>query len=277
MIRHTGLAVASWRLGGDTLEAMAIADPTQRFSSRVDNYVRYRPGYPPEIIDALKSDCRLTADSIVADVGCGTGFLAKLFLEYGSRVFGIEPNKEMREAGERFLQDCPKFMSLPGTAESTGLPDHSVNFVSAGQAAHWFDRDKARREFRRILKPEGWTVLVWNDRATDSTAFLREYEQLLQTYGVDYQEVRRVDMEMASAVASFFAPNPVLAKNFANRQEFDFAGLQGRLLSSSYSPQEGHPNYEPMMIALRRLYERYQSGGIVQFDYETHMYYGQLG
>jgi hypothetical protein len=118
---------------------------------------------------------------------------------------------------------------------------------------------------------------VWNDRATESTAFLREYEQLLQTYGVDYHEVRRVDLEMASAVAVFFEPNPVSMKTFANRQEFDFEGLQGRLLSSSYSPQEGHANYVPMMAALRRLYEANQKDGIVQFDYETHMYYGRLG
>ncbi|HVO59562.1 MAG TPA: class I SAM-dependent methyltransferase [Terriglobales bacterium] len=256
---------------------MPINDSTQRFSSRVENYVRYRPGYPSEILDVLKRECGLTADSIIADVGCGTGFLAKVFLEYGARVFGIEPNKEMREAGERFLEDCPKFMSLTGTAEDTSLPEHSVDFVTAGQAAHWFDRQRARREFRRVLKPGGWTVLVWNDRATDSTVFLREYEQLLQTYGVDYHEVRRVDMEMGSAIASFFDPNPVSTKTFPNRQEFDFGGLQGRLLSSSYSPQEGHANYEPMMAALRRLFEASQRGGIVQFDYETHMYYGQLG
>jgi SAM-dependent methyltransferase len=254
-----------------------ISNSTERFSSRVENYVRYRPGYPPEILDVLKTDCGLTADSIIADVGCGTGFLARIFLDYGNRVFGIEPNREMREAGERFLHDCPKFMSLPGTAEGTGLPDDSVNLVTAGQAAHWFDRERARREFQRILKPGGWTVLVWNDRATDSTTFLREYEQLLQTYGTDYHEVRRVDMDMASGVASFFAPNPILTKTFANRQEFDFEGLQGRLLSSSYSPQEGHPNYGPMMTALRNLYEKCQKSGIVQFDYETHMYYGQLG
>lgn len=256
---------------------MSITDSTQRFSSRVDNYVRYRPGYPLEIIEVLKRECGLTADSIIADVGCGTGFLAKIFLEYGARVFGIEPNKEMREAGERLLEDCPKFLSLPGTAEDTSLPEQSVDFVTAGQAAHWFDRERARGEFRRILKPGGWTVLVWNDRATDSTAFLKEYEQLLQTYGVDYHEVRRVDREMASAIASFFEPNPVSTKTFVNRQEFDFAGLQGRLLSSSYSPQEGHANYQPMMARLRELYEKYQKNGIVQFDYETHTYYGQLG
>ncbi len=256
---------------------MAITNSTERFSTRVDNYIRYRPGYPPALLDSLRQECGLTPDSIIADIGSGTGFLAKVFLDYGNRVFGIEPNKEMREAGERFLQTYSKFMSLPGTAESTSLPDHAVDFVTAGQAAHWFNLEQARREFLRILKPGGWAVLVWNDRATDSTPFLREYEQLLQTYGTDYQEVRRVDMEMASSVANFFAPNPMRSKTFANRQEFDYAALRGRLLSSSYAPQEGHPKHEPMMQALRRLFDNYQKDGIVQFDYETHLYYGQLG
>jgi SAM-dependent methyltransferase len=256
---------------------MPISNSTERFSSRVANYVRYRPGYPPEILDPLQRECGLTADSIIADVGCGTGLLAKVFLEYGNRLFGIEPNKEMREAGERFLRGYRKFMSLPGTAEDTSLPDHSVDLVTAGQAAHWFDRERARREFVRILKRAGWTVLLWNERATGSSRFMQGYEELLETYGTDYDAVRRVDQDMASAVTSFFAPNRVRLKTLINRQEFHFPALQGRLLSSSYTPQEGHSKYEPMLTALRRLFETHQENGVVGFNYETRMYYGQLG
>jgi SAM-dependent methyltransferase len=255
---------------------MPISDSTKRFSSRVDDYVRYRPGYPPQLLEVLKDDCSLTVDSVIADVGCGTGFLARLFLEYGNRVFGIEPNKEMREAGERVLQAFPKFMAMPGTAEDTALPDQSVDFVTAGQAAHWFDRARTQSEFRRILKPEGWTVLVWNERATESTALLQAYEQLLQTYGTDYKEVRRGDAEMYSQIPTFFAPRRVFQRTFPNRQEFDFAGLQGRLLSSSYSPQERHPNYRPMMAELRTIFDRYQVNGRIEFEYETRLYYGRL-
>jgi SAM-dependent methyltransferase len=215
-------------------------------------------------------------DSIIADVGCGTGILATLFLEYGNRVFGIEPNKEMREASERLLRNCPKFIAMHGTAEDTALPEHSVDFVTAGQAAHWFDRPRARREFIRILKPLGWTVLVWNERATDSTPLLQAYEQLLQAYGTDYQEVRRVDAAMYSQVSAFFAPNQLFQRTFPNRQEFDFVGLQGRLLSSSYSPQPGHPNHLPMMAELRRIFDAHQKNGTIEFQYETRLYYGHL-
>src|SRR5215469_2444486 len=256
---------------------MTISNSTERFSSRVANYVRYRPGYPPEILDPLRRKCGLTADWVIADVGCGTGLLARVFLESGNRLFGIEPNKEMREAGERFLHNYSKFMSLPGTAEDTGLPDQSVDLVTAGQAAHWFDRERARREFLRIVRRTGWTVLLWNERATGSSAFMQGYEGLLETYGTDYDEVRRVDQEMAAAVTSFFAPHPVRVKTFPNWQEFDFGALEGRLLSSSYTPPEGHAKYEPMLAALRRLFEAHQENGEVAFNYETHVYYGQLG
>jgi ubiquinone/menaquinone biosynthesis C-methylase UbiE len=140
-----------------------MQDPTQRFSDRVENYVRYRPTYPQVVVETLAVECHLTTASIIADIGSGTGILTKLFLDNGNRVL-VEPNREMREAGERLLVDCAGFTSIAATAESTTLPDHSVDFVTAGQAFHWFDREKARAEFTRILKPGGWVVLVWNDR-----------------------------------------------------------------------------------------------------------------
>src|SRR6266446_9260655 len=113
-----------------------MSAPTERFSNRVENYIRYRPGYPKEIIELLKAECGLFPQSVVADAGSGTGLLAKLFLENGNLVFGIEPNREMRAAGERLLQAYPRFTSIAGTAEATTLPGQSVDFVTAGQAFH---------------------------------------------------------------------------------------------------------------------------------------------
>jgi SAM-dependent methyltransferase len=252
---------------------MRVKDATQRFSSRVDHYVRYRPGYPTDILELLKNECDLTPDSVIADIAFGTGIFTRLLLENGNRVVGVEPNAEMRQAGEQFLQDYPTFTSVEGTAEATTLPEHSVHIITAAQAGHWFDPEKAVREFKRILKPDGWLVLLWNDRRRDSTDFQREYEQLLRAYGTDYEDVRRTGATLA--VERFF-PQSFRRREFEYKQMLDYAGLEGRLLSSSYIPQWDHSQYDSMLRELRRMFDRHQVNGSVSFDYDTRIYYGQF-
>jgi SAM-dependent methyltransferase len=249
-------------------------NPTERFSTRVDNYVKYRPHYPPAVIELLQSECGLNRESILADIGSGTGILSELFLKHGCLVFGIEPNREMREAGERLLRDYSKLKSVEGTAESTSLENQSVDFIAAGQAFHWFDREKARAEFKRILKPHGWVVLIWNDRKTDSTPFLKSYEDLLITHGTDYHEVNHRQIDDKS-IQLFFEPNPMRKAVFKNEQRFDFEGVKGRLLSSSYVPESG-ARLDKMLKALRRIYDANQRGGEVVIEYDTLVYFGNL-
>jgi SAM-dependent methyltransferase len=252
-----------------------MSDPTQRFSSRVENYIKYRPGYPNEIIETLRSECGLTADSIIADIGSGTGILTKIFLQNGNAVYGIEPNREMREAAERLLKDYSRFHSIAAQAEETALDNASIDFITAGQAFHWFDREKTRAEFARILKPQGWVVLIWNDRATTTTLFLIAFEKLLKDYSTDYEQVdhRRIDDDV---IRDFFGSDQFRLKQIKNSQVFDYEGLKGRLLSSSYAPEEGHPNYEPMLAELERIFLAHQTEGRIVFEYVTQMYYGQL-
>ena len=253
---------------------MPVTDPTQRFSSRVDNYVRYRPGYPSAIIDLLRKECGLTPNSVIADVASGTGIFTRMLLENGNRVFGVEPNLEMRKAGEEYLAAYPNFTSVEGTAEATTLADHSVDLVTAAQAAHWFDRPQARREFIRILKPDGWTVLLWNERRVDSTPFLREFEQLLLSYGTDYQSVRHE--RTTEEIETFFAPSPFQVQTFEYLQQFDYAALEGRLLSSSYTPQADDVAYRPMVQELQQIFDAHQQNGRVAFEYNTLVYFGRL-
>jgi SAM-dependent methyltransferase len=253
---------------------MPTSNATSRFSDRVENYIRYRPGYPPQVLEALKKEWGWTPAHSVADIASGTGIWTKLLLENGNAVYGVEPNADMRQAGERLLAGFPRFTSIDGKAEATTLPDASVDFVTAAQAAHWFDRKRSRREFSRILKPGGWLVLVWNEREVDTTPFLRNYEQLLLTYGTDYEEVRHE--RTTDAVNEFFDPAPYVRRVYAMRQEFDFAGLEGRLLSSSYAPGQGHLKHEPMLRELRRIFEEHAHDGSVAFDYKTRAYFGRL-
>jgi len=154
---------------------MSAKDSLTRFSDRVEDYVKYRPGYPPQVIEVLRARCGLTPSSVVADVGSGPGNLARLFLDNGNEVFAVEPNAEMREAGKQSLGNRGGYRSVDGRAEGTRLENASVDFVTAGQAFHWFDWPHAKTEFRRILRPEGWVVLLWNERLTDSSPFLRDY------------------------------------------------------------------------------------------------------
>ena len=249
--------------------------PTARFSDRVENYVRYRPGYPPEVLDLLRTECGLQPTHIVADIASGTGLFTRLLLENGNSVFAVEPNLEMREMGIHLLEDYDRFVSVAGTAEETTLHSNSVDFVTAAQAAHWFDLHRARSEFVRILKPAGWCVLIWNERRTHSTPFLRDYEQLLLTYGTDYKEVRH---ERTTAVIhEFFAPAPFHERVFDMRQKFNYEGTTGRLLSSSYAPLSDHPNYSPMMRELERIFRAHARDGMVEFEYDTRVFYGKLG
>jgi ubiquinone/menaquinone biosynthesis C-methylase UbiE len=251
-------------------------DATLRFSKRVEDYIKSRPGYPNEIIETLRSECGLTPDSIIADIGSGTGILAEIFLRNGNLVYGIEPNNEMRAAGERLLKNFPQFRSISGRAEETTLPANSADFVTAGQAFHWFDRTLARLEFARILKPPGYVVLAWNEMQTESTPLMIAYERLLQTYAIDYRQVdhRRIDFDV---MRDFFSPGYSNLKQFDNVQVFDYEGLKGRLLSSSYVPQSGHPNYSPLLEGLKEAFQIHQTDGHVRFIYKTLLYYGQLG
>jgi SAM-dependent methyltransferase len=254
---------------------MTFADAKQRFSNRVADYVRYRPGYPTAVLDLLRMDCGLRPGHVMADIGSGTGLLSKLFLENGNRVYGVEPNQEMRQAGEEFLQSFAKFTSVAGSAETTTLGDASVDFITAGQAFHWFDPKAARCEFLRILKSNGWVIITWNDRRMEEAPLTREYEDLLERFGIDYKRVKDAYPE-SEDIRSFFGAGAFSARDLPNQQILDWEGFRGRLRSSSFAPTEGHRNYAPMLAELERIYRRHEQNGSVCMEYFTRVYFGQL-
>src|SRR5215469_14971746 len=251
---------------------MLKIEPTERFSSRVENYARFRPSYPREVINVLEEECGLTANTVVADVASGTGLFTRLLLEHGNPVLGVEPNRDMRRAGEEFLAEFQKFVSVEGSAERTTLPDHSVDLITSPQAAHWFDRERALQEFERILKPGAYLVLLWNDRRVERSVFGGDYEQLVIQYGTDYAEVHRRDQ----ASGDFFGPRPRAKRVLGNHQDLDFDALRGRLLSSSYVPHSGEPGHAPMLAELRRIFDIHQHSGRVRMEYDTNIFFGKL-
>jgi ubiquinone/menaquinone biosynthesis C-methylase UbiE len=253
---------------------MPQADSTRRFSSRVRDYVRYRPSYPKQIVEMLERECGLNTDSVIADIASGTGIFTRLLLEHGNRVFGVEPNPDMRGAGEEFLKEYPKFTSVAGTAEAATLPDGSLDLITVAQAAHWFNRDTAMPEFQRILRPAGYLVLIWNDRKMAGSRFSEEYEQLVVKYGTDYSEVQRLGRTIDGK--EFFQEFKCEKRVLPNYQDFNYEELEGRLLSSSYAPQRGEPACKAMLTELRGIFDRHQQNGRVRMEYDTNIYFGRL-
>jgi ubiquinone/menaquinone biosynthesis C-methylase UbiE len=247
--------------------------PSERFSTRAGNYARYRPSYPQAAIDLLAARCGLSVGAAVADLGSGTGILTELLLERGARVYAVEPNDAMRAAAETRLGGRIGFSSVVGSAEATTLPSASVDLLVAGQAFHWFDTQRARREALRVLRDAGWGALLWNERPQGTHPFLDEYDALLRRYAPEYEQIvaSRAD---ETSMRAFFGGHMELA-TFANEQILDFAGLKGRLMSSSYAPEPGQPQHEPLMTALRELHRRHAREGRVVFPYRTLVYFAQ--
>ncbi|WP_322008818.1 class I SAM-dependent methyltransferase [Paraburkholderia sp. J12] len=249
-------------------------DSTRRFTDRVADYVKYRPTYPREVTTFVHAECGIGPSARVADIGAGTGLSAKLFLDAGHPVVAVEPNDAMRAAADQWLASYPGYRSVAGTAEATTLDTASVDLVTAAQAFHWFDKAATRREFARILKPRGQIVLFWNSRLLEGSPFLAGYEALLQRYCPEYASVAESYPDDAG-MADWFGEGYERKSVFANAQLLDYAGLEGRLMSTSYAPKAGDPRHAPMLAALRVLFDETQEQGRVNFAYETRVYAGR--
>ena len=240
------------------------------FSGKAEMYAKYRPGYPKAILNILTEEIDFDSDKIVADIGSGTGLLSRVFLENGNRVFGVEPNDEMRSFGEKDLSGFGNFISVKGTAENTGLEDRSVDLVAAGQALHWFDREACRREFARILNG-GYVLIVYNERRKEEKRVMEDYESVTNKH-TKRSEVPDIDDDFLS---KFFKTS---YKRFSvlNEQSLDFEGLLGRAGSASYLPSEGQEGFEAMKQDLQTLFDTHQEKGRITLQYATEMFLGQI-
>jgi len=251
-----------------------MTDPRHRFSQRVANYLRYRPGYPPELVPVILGGLVNGVTPVIADVGSGTGIFTQLLLPHGLRVYAIEPNTHMRLAAEKSLAAYGKLLSVDADAENTGLDTASVDLVTAAQAFHWFNNESTRAEFARILKADGRLALVWNQRRL-SQPFQQAYDALLRELAPDYGKVNHMNLS-TDDIAGFFAAGAMQQRCFDNRQQLDFDGLRGRLESSSYCPETGSKPYHRLLEALRRLFDEHAENGRLAFDYDTQLYHGPI-
>jgi len=252
-----------------------IANPTERFSGRAECYRRYRPGYPPEVVEWLRAECGLRDDATVVDVAAGTGLLTEIFLAAGFAVTAVEPNNEMRAACAALEAKYAKLRCVVGKAEATGLQDASAELITVAQAMHWFDLERTRAEFSRILKPDGGCAVIYNNRRLGGDAFHDGYERLLREFGVDYMNVKEQHMGR-KRLARFFAPAEMHCEVFPNAQSLTLEALEGRILSSSYIPQPGHPRFAGMQAAIRQLFADTEQDGAVTIEYDCVACWGVL-
>jgi SAM-dependent methyltransferase len=249
--------------------------PTERFTGRVEAYRRYRSRFPREIIPVLQQRCGLTPASLVADIGAGTGMLAEIFLENGNTVLAVEPNAEMRAACAELSSTHPALTCIDGTAEVTGLPGDSIDFIAVGRAFHWFDREKCRPEFMRILRPGGWVVIASSGPRRGPDGVSRDHELLLREHGLDYTALRH-RYNVDEAVRDFFAGSEPEQVDFQGLENLAYEELEGHTLSLSVTPQPGHRKFPAFQEALRGYFDRYQFGGKIALPMRCRVVFAQL-
>jgi SAM-dependent methyltransferase len=254
---------------------MHVADPTKRFSDRVENYIKYRPSYPHEVLAYLANKCKLTPGSAVADVGSGTGIFSALLLAEGYTVYAVEPNDSMQQAAIRQFNGDKNFIPVAGTAEATTLPPGSIGLIVCAQAFHWFDAGKTKTEFKRILKDDGMAALIWNNRDAGTDEFAAAYENLLKQDSVDYNKVNHRNISDINFKA-FFKDGVYEVVKYPNVQVFDEEGLIGRAFSSSYVPAEDTEEGLKFKEMLKALFVKYNIEGKVSFQYQTEVYLGNV-
>jgi len=253
---------------------LSACQPTDRFSGLAEIYARSRPGYPEEALDFIVGLGKLGPQSLLVDVGCGTGISARQLAARGIRVIGIEPNRDMREQAkaEQAPPGSPRPEFRSGTAEATGLAEGSVDMVLAAQAFHWFEPVSTLKEFHRILKRDGWTVLMWNERDS-SDPFTAAYGEVFRMTPEGMEVERSRGQAGGPLLVSSLFQNAE-KWHFHHEQEVDEDGLLGRAFSASYAPRD--PAQAAIFAArLRAVFAQFQREGTVKIRYETSVYVAQ--
>jgi len=248
------------------------SDPTQRFQGRASAYGSARPSYPPAVLDRLVREGNLSAESVIADLGSGTGIFTSLLLECGATVFAVEPNADMRASAEQRLGGLANFRSVNGRAEATTLEESSVDLVTAAQAYHWFDRASAHAEMKRILRKRretqklGTIALIWNDRDSTHTAFTVAFENALRRFCPDYATLQGTS-SMPKAFDELFGQGNYWRIELRHAQALDCDALVARAMSTSYAPREGTKDREELVNELKAIFEAYEEAGSVHLHY----------
>ena len=245
------------------------------FVGKSDNYAKYRPSYPKELILAAMKDNPLPPGAKVADIGSGTGILTRLLLDCAFQVYAVEPNDEMRMRAEKELADYETLVSLSGSAEDTGLSSGTIDFITAAQSFHWFDKDGFRKECKRIGKQDVTVMLMWNSRDPKS-AFVEKNAQICKLFCPNFRGFSGGVNYMQEDLSLFFRDGIFETLRVDNPQYYDLSGFIGRNLSASYSLTPSDTEYQAFVAALTTLFTEYASDGIACIPHYAYSYWGKV-
>ena len=249
----------------------------KKFDKVAEIYEKYRPAYPNEYIQYIINRCKLNENSVVADIGAGTGIFTEQLLSKNVKVIGIEPNCDMRKVLENKLRNSKNFTVINGTAENTKLKENSIDLVTVAQAFHWFDIEKFKDECKRILKPNGKVCIIWNKLDTTDTV-VREQKNIDHKYTNQYKEVNNVlqDEEREKLIKDFFRDGKYECKIIENNLKNDKETFVGVNLSKSYSIREGEEKYSEYVKEFEKLFDKYNKDGIISVANNTYGYLGEI-
>jgi len=247
-------------------------DPIHVFSSRAALYAKYRWDYAPQAIQTILDVAQVSGESCVADIGAGTGILAKHFAGKAKHVLAVEPNAAMRQIAAHALRTYPSCQTVDGRAEATTLPDHSVDLITVAQSIHWFEPGPARREFVRVLKRGGWLAILRN-HGTD--------EELGAALSEVFDEHRELDTEAlmvgrSTPAGYYYGGNRFVVQTFPFTAHRDWDAFIGSLSTTSSAPDEGSPSYACFVRGARRVFGTFARNGVLESHAATELYLGQL-
>ncbi|MDR3734396.1 MAG: class I SAM-dependent methyltransferase [Acidobacteriaceae bacterium] len=254
---------------------MSESDHKEKFSGRVNDYVAYRSRYSRQLIAIMKTKCGLCREHVIADVGAGTGMFAELFLAHGNRVIAVEPNVEMMQERMKLQARYARLQVVKASAEETTLADVSVDFIAAGRAFHWFDAERAKVEFKRIIKPGGWVILASVGRRRGDTPLECAYEELLLHAAPAYVAMTE-RFKIYNEPERFFGKGHVLREAIESMEAMTLAMLEGQTRSLSCAPLQNDPGYEVMRVGLAELFRSYAKDGVVHMPVISQLTCGQF-
>ena len=247
-----------------------------KFNHLADIYEKYRPSYPQKYVEDIIEKCHLNFESLVADIGAGTGILTRQLLHNNLKVVGVEPNPDMRKVLKK-LETNKNFRAIEGTAEHTNIENNNIDLVVVAQAFHWFDKEKFKEECKRILKPNGSVWILWN-QLDENEEIVKEQKRIDDQYTNRFQEVNGIlsATKKEEKIQGFFKDNRYETKVVDNPLENNKERFIGSNLSKSYSLKKEDTNYNNYIKAFGEVFDKYSENGMVIIPNKTYGYLGKV-